>query len=450
MLMTKKKYRVLVLADDCNPDWPSLPVVGYQAARALADVADVTLATHVRNRREIERDGCGRATVVYLDNEYIARPMFKLGKLIRGGHSVGWTTNIAMTYPSYLAFEYEAYKRFKKDFKQRRFDIIHRITPMSPTIPSPLAKWSKIPFVLGPLNGGLPWPPGFDGERAREREWLVRFRSAYRALPYYRSTYRRSAAVLAAFAHTAADLPAAAQPHTLDFPEVGLNPDLFWQAEKPHRPSETPLTFLFVGRLVPYKCPDIVLRAFAASPALRHHRLLIVGDGPERASMEQFIADQNLAPCVQMLGWKTQKEVGELMRQSDVFAFPSIRELGAGVVVEAMACGLCCLVVDYGGPGGLIAPDRGIKVPLGTREALTTAFTAEMQTLAAAPQKASALGQAARDYALRELSWHAKAQKTLEVYKWVLGHRATPPNFYQAAGVPSEQLQPPATSSGIR
>jgi glycosyltransferase involved in cell wall biosynthesis len=438
MLMTEKKYRVLVLADDCNPDWPSLPVVGYQAARALADVADVTLATHVRNRREIERDGCGQATVVYLDNEYIARPMFKLGKLIRGGHSVGWTTNIAMTYPSYLAFEYEAYKRFKKDFKQHRFDIIHRITPMSPTIPSPLAKWTKIPFVLGPLNGGLPWPPGFDGERAREREWLVRFRSAYRMLPYYRSTYRRSAAVLAAFGHTAADLPEVARPRVVDFPEVGLNPEIFWQEEQVGRPSDGPLTFLFVGRLVPYKCPDVVLRAFAESAALREHRFLVVGDGPERAGMEAFIAEAGLASCVQMLGWKSQKEVGELMRQADVFAFPSIRELGAGVVVEAMASSLCCVVVDYGGPGGLIDADRGVKVGLGSKEEITRAFAAAMEALAKDPQRAVALGKAARRYALEELSWEAKAKKTIEVYDWVLGKRSSPPNFYQAAAAGSQ------------
>ena len=48
-----QKLRVLLLADDCNPEWPSLPVVGYKAARAIADYADVTVATHVRNRPQL-------------------------------------------------------------------------------------------------------------------------------------------------------------------------------------------------------------------------------------------------------------------------------------------------------------------------------------------------------------------------------------------------------------
>ena len=51
-----------------------------------------------------------------------------------------------------------------------------------------------------------------------------------------------------------------------------------------------------------------------------------------------------------------EAEIGQLMRSSDILAFPSIRELGAGVVVEAMATGLPSIVVDYGGPGGLINP----------------------------------------------------------------------------------------------
>jgi hypothetical protein len=47
--------RVLLLAYDCNPEWPSLPIVGYNTCRTIADHADVTLATHVRNRKNIER-----------------------------------------------------------------------------------------------------------------------------------------------------------------------------------------------------------------------------------------------------------------------------------------------------------------------------------------------------------------------------------------------------------
>ena len=167
--------RVLVLADDCNPEWPSLPAVGYKAARAIAEYADVVVATHVRNRKNIEKFGFGRVSVRYIDNEYIAQPMFSLARFLRGGTDIGWTTAIALGYPSYLAFEWEVWKATKNELRRGEFDIVHRLTPMSPTLPSPMAKWSPIPFILGPLNGGLKWPRTYRDELVREARALIVF-----------------------------------------------------------------------------------------------------------------------------------------------------------------------------------------------------------------------------------------------------------------------------------
>jgi hypothetical protein len=47
--------RIVILPDDCNPGWPSPPVVAYKVARALADVAEVVVITHVRNRENIHK-----------------------------------------------------------------------------------------------------------------------------------------------------------------------------------------------------------------------------------------------------------------------------------------------------------------------------------------------------------------------------------------------------------
>jgi glycosyltransferase involved in cell wall biosynthesis len=423
--------RVLVLADDCNPRWPSLPVVGYQTVRALADHADVTLVTHVRNRADLVTAGVGKARVEYVDNEYVAAPLFKLSQLLRGGQSVGWTTNVALSYPTYLAFEFEVWRRFRQALEARQFDIVHRVTPMSPTLPSPLAQHSPVPFVLGPLNGGLPWPEAFSAERAREKEWLVHLRSAYRWLPYHRSTFERSAAILVAFAHTARDLPPSCQHRALSFPEVGVDPTLF-SARSSHGPRGR-LRFLFVGRLVPYKLPEVAVECFERSPLLREHELVIAGSGPEQAALEARIQAAGLQNCVRLVGWKSQAEVGALMRESDVFVFPSIRELGAGVLVEAMATGLCSVAVDYGGPGELLTSSRGVKVPLGTREQITSRFVQELEGLARDPARITELGLAAQRYVLSELTWDVKAQRIVEVYRWVLGQTTTAPRRYSAA-----------------
>jgi glycosyltransferase involved in cell wall biosynthesis len=425
--------RVLILAEDCNPLWPSLPVVGYKAAHAIADHAEVTVATHVRNKPAIDEAGFGRAAVQYHDTEYIAKPMYKLGMLLRGGNKTGWTTGIAMKYPSNIAFEREVYKTNKAALKDGGFDVVHRITPMSPTLPSPMARWSPVPFVLGPLNGGLKWPADFRSELAREREWLAYLRNAYRYLPYQKSTYRDSAALLAAFQHTIDDLPKSARSKAINFPEVGIDPEVFSQVQA--REAKPQKTILYAGRFVPYKLPDVVVQAYAQTPALHDHKLIMVGDGPEMPRVKAVIEEHRLQDKVELPGWKTQAEVGQLMREADIFAFPSIRELGAGVVVEAMACGMACVVVDYGGPGTLIDADRGIKVPLGSKQDIASAFGDAMQKLVADPQTTVDLGQAARDHAMTYYTWDVKARKTIEVYRSILdgGYKTSPPDFWQPA-----------------
>jgi len=165
---------------------------------------------------------------------------------------------------------------------------------------------------------------------------------------------------------------------------------------------------------------------FARSAALRGHRLLIVGDGPEREAIERKVNDAKLWGSVQLLGQRSQAEVGDLMRQSDVFVFPSIRELGAGVVAEAMASGLCCAAVDYGGPSELLANGRGVKVPLAGPAAMTRSFTQALEQLAASPEQVRTYGEKARSYALSMLTWDVKAQFMVDLYERAVEGRAMP------------------------
>lgn len=423
-----ERLKVLLLADVCNPDWPSLPIVGYKYAKAIAAYADTTVVTQIRNRENIERDGLGGAKVVYIDTERVAKPIYRLSTALRGGTSKGWTMQMAMDYPTYLAFEWQVWQQFKSSLKRGEFDVVHRITPMSPTLPSLIASRCPVPFILGPLNGNLLWPKAFTAELKREREWLSAARNSYKFLPFYRSTYHGADAILAAFDHTIADLPEAVRGKTINFPEVGIDPEVF---SYPQRQPQEKMTILFAGRLVPYKLPEVIVRAFVERPSLQQHQLVIVGDGPERPRLEQLIAEHNLQHCVRLLGQKTQAEVGALMRQAEIFAFPSIRELGAGVVVEAMASGMACVVVDYGGPATLVGPDRGVKVPLGNFEQLVERFGDRLESLVLDPERVAQLGQAAYHHATTYYTWDVKAKKTLEIYRWLCAEQK--PNFWSEA-----------------
>ncbi len=428
--------RVLLLAFECNPEWYSLPAWAYRYAETLVDhVDDLVVVTQIQNRENIEKHGGIKgAKVIFLDVELVVRPLEKLAAFLMGGHkkNIGWTIYRALIYPAYLYFEWAVWRQFKTELKQGKFDVVHRLTPMTPTLPSPMAAWSPVPFVLGPLNGGLRWPKQFAVEQSREREWLSNFRDFYKVLPYQQSTYKRASAILAAFDHTIADLPSSSQEQIINFPEVGIDPTLF---NLPVRELKEKVTVLYVGRLVPYKMPEVVIQAFASSKILQQHQLFMAGDGAERERLEALVKKEALGDCIQLLGNVPHEKVSQLMREADIFAFPSIRELGAGVVIEAMACGLACVVMDYGGCGALVDADRGVKIPMGDKAHLVKSFTKALEELVQDPGCRAKLGKAAYEHAIGHYSWDVKAQKNVEIYHWVLGKEHQKPNFWKTPRV---------------
>jgi glycosyltransferase involved in cell wall biosynthesis len=414
--------RVLVIAEACNPTWTSVPLVGYNLARALAGRPDlrVTLVTHVRNRDGLATSDIGRhAEVVFVDNEFIARPVYQLARLIRGGDQLGWTIDTALAWPSYVAFEHLAWHRFARQLQRGDFDLIHRVTPLSPTAVSPLAGKTDVPMLAGPLNGGLRWPREFPELVRREREWLVPLRNVYKLLPYHRSTYRHLAGVITASRSTAAEIPRHFHGRQFHLPENGVDPDRFPIADRWPEPDGR-FRFVTVGRLVPYKGLGLTLEAIRRSPALQQCELTVIGDGPDRPAHERFIAEHGLQTCVTIRGQVPQPELAAELRRSQAFVFPSLREFGGGVVLEAMACALPCLVVDYGGPGELVSAGTGVKLPMRPREELVESLRAAMERLAADPAGCRRMGEAAAAEVRREHTWDAKAARVAEIYRGIL------------------------------
>ncbi len=105
-----------------------------------------------------------------------------------------------------------------------------RISPMSPILASPMAKWCPVPFIIGPINGGLPFPKEVMYAQKKEREWLSPLRKFHRYLPYAKSSYKSAAAILAGFQHTFDGLPKKSLPQGDQFPEIGYDPALFHPA----------------------------------------------------------------------------------------------------------------------------------------------------------------------------------------------------------------------------
>ena len=67
------------------------------------------------------------------------RRLFKLAGMLRGGAGKGWTTGTAFSSLAYYSFERAVWRQFGERLAAHEFDLVHRITPLSPTSPSLIA-----------------------------------------------------------------------------------------------------------------------------------------------------------------------------------------------------------------------------------------------------------------------------------------------------------------------
>lgn len=420
--------RVLVIAEAANPDWVSVPLIGWSLSQALREVADVHLVTQVRNREAILAAGLVEGVdFTAIDSEALARPLWALGSRLRMGEGKGWTALQAVSAISYPYFERLVWKRFGPDIRKGRYDIVHRVTPLSPTQSGPLAAHcgrAGVPFVLGPLNGGVPWPREFEAARRAEREWLSYVRGAYRYLPGRRKMLNAASCIIAGSRHTASEFPGQ-RDRIVWLPENAIDPARF--PSRRHGAASGPLRACFIGRMVPYKGPDMLIEA--AAGLIRDGRLTLdlIGDGPMMEALRQQTAP--LGGGVRLHGWLPHDRVHAVAGECGLLAFPSVREFGGGVVLEAMAMGLAPLIVDYAGPGELVTPGTGYKVALGDRDAIVARFRAELTRLADDSRGVAETGARASDLVRRNFTWSAKARQVAGIYDWVTGRRDGRPDF---------------------
>lgn len=423
-----RKLRVLLIAEAANPDWVSVPLIGWSLFEAIAKLTDAHLVTHIRNREAVSRAGLieGRDFTA-IDNEKLAGPLWKLASLLRGGDGKGWTTVSAFSAFAYPSFERELWRLLGKRIAAGEFELVHRITPLSPTHQSPIAKTlqgHRVPFVIGPLNGGVPWPPHFAHRRMAERDWLSHLRHLYKLLPHYRNTRRYSSAILAGSQFARDDLPSWAQSKTTLIPENAIDLGRFPSIRT--RSAALPLRGAFVGRLVSYKGADILLHAAAAFIRIGQLRLDIIGDGPERPKLELLSQKLGVADNVKFHGWLPHRAVNDVLSTTDFLALPSIREFGGGVVIEAMALGVAPIVADYAGPGELVGEGTGIRVSFHDEASLTAGFRNALARIIETPPILDDIGRAAALHARTYMTWEAKAAQIVKIYNNLISTQSLP------------------------
>ncbi len=176
-----------------------------------------------------------------------------------------------------------------------------------------------------------------------------------------------------------------------------------------------PPRLLFLGRLYPDKGVDLALAAFASIlHCFPKVPLVIAGDGPERAKLENQVDELGLGDMVEFTGWVNNDNVPSLINSATLVVVPSRKEAFGLSALEAALMARPVVATRVGGlPEVVIHEKTGLLVETDNAAALAEAIL----TLLKNPEAASRMGQAARSRALEKFNWERYVNSYDALYK---------------------------------
>jgi glycosyltransferase involved in cell wall biosynthesis len=185
--------------------------------------------------------------------------------------------------------------------------------------------------------------------------------------------------------------------------------------------GEQDVAVIAVASLKPLKRIDALLTAAArlAQTGIPL-RVIIAGDGSERAALEKLAADLGMGAAVAFLG--NRDDVNRLLQASDVFVLASRTEAFPNVVLEAMATGLAVVTTDVGSVREMVEPDASALLVNSGDDA---ALEAALKRLAGDAALRARLGRRGREIVNERFRFDTMCQKREEMFEDVISNGTT-------------------------
>jgi glycosyltransferase involved in cell wall biosynthesis len=272
-----------------------------------------------------------------------------------------------------------------------------------------------VPVIIGPMNGGMTFPKAFEYMSGRVEKVVYKCIRVIATLSNLVIPGKFFADILlVANERTANSLPKFRRGNVIELVENGAF------ATKDHAETSNKtegLNVIYVGRLVDWKTIDIAIDAVAKSKTKA--QLKIIGDGADRAKLEQYAHSKNAAN-VEFVGMVPHAEVNRYYDEADIFVLPSIRECGGAVVLEAMSRGLPVIATNWGGPADYITESTGFLVDPLSRDYMVDEFARIIDQLSIDPQLRQQVGSAAIKRIQEHFMWNDKVNTVVGYYKMLI------------------------------
>ncbi|MQF66928.1 glycosyltransferase family 4 protein [SAR202 cluster bacterium AD-802-F09_MRT_200m] len=412
--------RILACAFTCCP--PAMPgftggedVLGWSLLQQIARFHDVWAITHAEDRQSIEQT-LSKRPVPGLHIHYVGLPQW-LKPLLKyqGGHQF-----------YYYLWQLKAYLKARRLQRQNGFDLFHHITYANDWMASFIGAFAPIPYVRGPGGGAHRTPKGLSHEYTLGGRFWEKLRTigqwVFRHDPVYLKGQSRASALLLCNRDSIAKNPKEWSHKAHLFPVSGVSSE-----DLARTPSITPnhnqFSALSAGSLIKVKGFGLAIKAFEKfSKNHPDSMLTIAGSGPEETRLRRLIDRYQLSEKVQVIGAIPRDELLTRMESSDVLLFPSLRDGGGTVVIEAMSLGKPVVCLDIGGPGMHITDECGIKITPSSQEETVRDLADALELLYSDKELRFTMGQAAREKAKRDYHWDHLGDRLAEIYQAIIGN----------------------------
>jgi glycosyltransferase involved in cell wall biosynthesis len=414
--------RVLIVAEHASLKFggeAALPLHYYRILRRRQIPA--WLVVHERTRSELESlFPLDQDRIVFLPDTKAHVFLWRLSQFLPERIS-NFTTGFLLRYLTQISQRRE----IRRLLREQAISVIHQPIPVSPKEPS-MIFGMNVPVIIGPMNGGMYYPPGFQKLQSRtERIALAMGRRLADIMNRLIPGKRQAAMLLVANERTRAALPRGVCKNVVMLVENGVDLAL-WNASRSAFKESGSATarFVFMGRLVDWKAVDLLLLAFKRASAQTAMTLSIIGSGEQRVKLEHMarsldILDEKSHQTgkVSFLGWMSQADCARELARCDALVLPSMAECGGAVVLEAMAMEMPVIATAWGGPVDYLDSSCGILVKPSSKDTFVDDLALALVRLAAHPEDRRAMGKAGRLKVVRDFDWETKVDRVLEHYR---------------------------------
>ena len=406
---------VILVADNASARFGGEAFIPLNYFRLLlAREVDVRLVVHARVRAELVElfpDHSDR--LHFVEDIWLHKGLFRLGTFLPR-RLADATTGLLL----HLTTQLVQRNIIKSLVERLAVDVIHQPIPVSPKTPSCLYGIG-VPVVIGPLNGGMKYPPAFQKEHGLVAGAAMALgRAISNVFNLVIPGKRLASLMLVANPRTRAALPRGIRGRVVELVENGVDLQI-WRQKLPNAGAAPELRLIFVGRLIDWKALEIVLEAIARVSKHQAVSCEVIGDGPMRQIWQDMAKQLGLETTVKFSGFLSQPECARRLQAADVFVLPSLFECGGAVVLEAMAVGLPVIATAWGGPLDYLDDNCGILVEPSSREDLIEGFANAMIRLGGSSSLREQMGQAGYDRARQYFDWERKVDRILELYATV-------------------------------